>query len=123
MDPDWLLRGPFPAEFPTAERCHITELLNRPECPDVSLALARVPPGVTTRLHAVRGTAERYLILRGEGVVEVGGIAAQVGPGDRVLIPGDVPQRIANTGTTDLEFHCICTPRFRPEAYVDLEPA
>jgi hypothetical protein len=40
-----------------------------------------------------------------------------------VLIPPDAPQRIANTGAGDLEFHCLCTPRFRPEAYVDLEPA
>jgi hypothetical protein len=83
MDPDWLLCGPVPPEFPTAERCHVTELLNVPGCPEVSLALARVPPSVTTRLHALRGIAERYLVLRGAGVVEVAGVAARVGPGDR----------------------------------------
>ena len=63
------------------------------------------------------------MILRGEGLVEVGGMPAPVGPGDRVLIPPGVPQRITNTGEVDLEFHCLCTPRFRPEAYVDLGDA
>ena len=71
--PDWLIPGPFPPEFPTEERCSITELLNLAASPEVSLALARVAPGVTTRLHAVAGTVERYVILRGEGVVEVDG--------------------------------------------------
>jgi mannose-6-phosphate isomerase-like protein (cupin superfamily) len=118
--PPWFVPGPFPAEFPTDERCFITELLNLPESPEASLALARVAPGVSTRLHAVRGTVERYIVLSGEGVVEVGGVAARVGPGDRVLIPAGVPQRITNIGARDLEFHCLCTPRFRPEAYVDL---
>jgi mannose-6-phosphate isomerase-like protein (cupin superfamily) len=118
--PPWLLPGPFPAEFPTEERCAITELLNDPACPEVSLALARVAPGVTTRLHAVRGTVERYVILAGEGRVEVGGETARVGPGDRVLIPADVAQRITNTGSTVLEFHCVCTPRFEPANYHDL---
>ena len=121
MPPDWFLPGPFPAEFPTEERCRITELLNDPACPEVSLAMARVAPGVTTRLHAVRGTEERYVILQGTGLVEIGGEAVRVGPGDRVLIPADVPQRITNTGTGELEFHCICTPRFLPENYLDLD--
>ena len=32
-------------EFATSERCFITELLNHPTRPDVSLARARVTPG------------------------------------------------------------------------------
>lgn len=120
MPIDWLLPGPFPAEVPTEERCFITERLNDPLCPDVSLARARVPPGVTTRLHALAGTVERYVILMGRGRVEVGGVAAEVGPGDRVLIPAGVTQRITNIGAGDLAFDCLCTPRFRPENYQDL---
>lgn len=118
--PPWLVPGPFPAEFPTEERCSITELLNIAESPEASLALARVAPGVTTRLHAVLGTVERYVIVAGTGIVEVDGRTAPVGPGDRVLIPAGVPQRITGTGPQTLEFHCVCTPRFRPENYVDL---
>jgi mannose-6-phosphate isomerase-like protein (cupin superfamily) len=120
--PPWLLPGPFPAEFPTDERCAITELLNHPACPEVSLARARVAPGVTTRLHALRGTVERYVILAGHGVVGVDGETAPVGPGDRVLIPAGVPPRITNSDASDLVFDCICTPRFMPAAYLDLEP-
>ena len=105
MPPDWLIPGPFPAEFLADERCFITELLNLAESPEASLALARVAPGVTTRLHAVAGTVERYIILSGHGLVEVGGETAPVGPGDRVLIPAGVAQRIANTGTADLVFY------------------
>ena len=42
--PDWLVQGPFPAEHPTDERSRIAELLNLPENPAASLALARVDP-------------------------------------------------------------------------------
>lgn len=118
--PGWLLPGPFPPEFATEERCAIVEELNDPACPEVSLARARVAPGVTTRNHLLRGTVERYVIQEGEGVVEIAGLRHPVGPGDRVLIPADVAQRITNTGAADLVFHCVCTPRFRPENYVDL---
>ena len=78
---------PLPAEFHTDERCFITEHLNLPESPEASLALARVAAGVTTRLHAVRGTIERYVILKGTGLVEVGGEIAAGRSGDRVLDP------------------------------------
>lgn len=118
--PPWLVPGPFPPEFTTDERCSITELLNVDASPEASLALARVAPGVTTRLHAVAGTVERYVILSGTGVVEIDGVAARVGPGDRVVIPAGIPQRIAATGPEGLAFHCVCTPRFRPENYIDL---
>lgn len=40
-----------------------------------------------------------------------------------VVIPPDTDQRIANTGTSDLVFLAICTPRFREEAYQDTEAA
>jgi mannose-6-phosphate isomerase-like protein (cupin superfamily) len=97
--PTWFVSGPFPAEFHTDERCFITEQLNLSESPEASLALARVAPGVTTRLHAVHDTVERYLILKGTGLVEVGGETARVAVGDRVIIPAGVPQRITKPAT------------------------
>lgn len=119
--PSWLIPGPFPAEFPTDERCSITELLNLPENPSASLAFARVAPGVTTRLHAVDGTTECYVILEGTGVVEIDGVQAPVARGDRIVIPPGVPQRITCTGPATLAFYCLCTPRFSPQNYRDLE--
>lgn len=110
------------AEFPTAERCHVNELSNIADDPEVSIARARVAPGVVTRWHRLRDIAERYVILEGNGRVEVGDLPPQdVGPGDVVLIPPACRQRIACIGARDLVFLAICTPRFRPEAYLDGE--
>jgi len=37
------------------------------------------------------------------------------------MIPPSVRQRITNVGDSDLVFLAICTPRFRPEAYEEVE--
>jgi mannose-6-phosphate isomerase-like protein (cupin superfamily) len=117
-----ILRANETAEFYTEERCYILELSNTTEDEAVSIARARVLPGVTTRWHLLRGTAERYVIVSGAGRVEVGELAPQmVRPGDVVRIPPDCRQRITNAGTDDLIFLAICTPRFRPENYVDVD--
>jgi mannose-6-phosphate isomerase-like protein (cupin superfamily) len=109
-------------ELYTPEKCHIVELSNTPDDPEVSIARARVEPGVTTAWHRVTGTTERYVILQGKGCVEVSTLSAQeVGPGDVVLIPPSCRQRISNIGGEDLIFLAICSPRFRPDAYEQLQ--
>jgi mannose-6-phosphate isomerase-like protein (cupin superfamily) len=106
-------------EFYTDERCYIVELHNDGNS---SIARARVKSGVTTGLHSLLDTFEQYVILEGEGEVEVGeNPAVKVQPLDVVNIPADVPQRITNTGEADLIFLCICTPGFKPEVYRNLE--
>ncbi len=108
-------------EYFTAENCHILELSNSADDAPVSIARARVAPGVTTRWHRLHGITERYLILEGRGSVEVGDAAAEiVSPGDVVHIPAICRQRICNVGATDLVFLAICTPRFVEAAYEDL---
>ena len=112
------------AEFYTPERCFINELSNIDADPDASIARARVPAGVTTRWHRVVGTTERYVLLSGSGRAEVGNLPAQdVSVGDVVLIPPGCRQRITNIGADDLIFLAICTPRFRPDIYEDIDPA
>lgn len=112
------------AEYWFAEGCHILELSNSDADPAVSIARARVAPGVATRWHCLVDTAERYVLLAGRGRVEVGELPPrEVGPGDVVLIPAGCRQRIACLGPEELVFLAICTPRFRPAAYRDLEPA
>ena len=112
---------PGPAsEQLTPERCFVLEMWNDEDDPGVSIARARVEPGVTTQLHSL-DVDERYLIVAGGGQVEVGELQEEVGPGDVVVIPARVPQRIANNTDEDLVFYCICTPRFRPEGYEALE--
>ncbi len=109
-------------EFYTEERCYITELFNTPDDPDCSIARARVEPGVSTRRHQLQGIAERYYILSGTGRVEIGELPPrEVQAGDVVLIPPMCTQRISNTGTEDLLFLAICTPRFTQDAYIDVE--
>ena len=111
-------------EFYTQERCYITEMTNGPEDPELSIARVRVEPTVTTAWHRLKDTAERYVILSGEGRMEVGNLPSQqVRTGDVVLIPPNCPQRIVNTSAKDLIFLAICTPRFVNEAYEDLEEA
>ncbi|MBV2121401.1 MAG: cupin domain-containing protein [Candidatus Thiodiazotropha sp. (ex Ctena orbiculata)] len=111
-------------EFYTEERCHIIELNNSADDPQCSIARARVEPGVTTCWHCLSETAERYVIISGEGRVEIGETPAEsVKAGDLVIIPPMVPQRITNTGSEDLIFYAICTPRFLPENYQPLESA
>ena len=105
-------------EFATPEGCYIIEVSNSPDDPGVSIARARVEPGVTTRWHRLAATAERYVVLEGSGRVEIGDRPAQdVGPGDVVLIPPQCRQRITNTGAVDLIFLAICTPRFTEDCY------
>jgi mannose-6-phosphate isomerase-like protein (cupin superfamily) len=109
-------------EFYTDEKCYIIEVSNSDSDPDLSIARARVAPGVTTRWHRLAGIAERYLILSGQGQVEIGGLPPEpVGPGDVVLIPPMCRQRITNTGNADLIFMAICTPRFTAAAYEDID--
>jgi mannose-6-phosphate isomerase-like protein (cupin superfamily) len=110
-------------EFYTDEKCYVIELANSPDSPDASIARARVAPGVTTRWHRLIATAERYVMLEGRGRAEIGELPPQdVSPGDVILIPPSCRQRITNLGEEDLVFLAICTPRFRPEDYEDIDP-
>jgi mannose-6-phosphate isomerase-like protein (cupin superfamily) len=105
-------------EFFTPEQCFISEVLNDPSFPSFSIAKARVEPGVTTETHKLADTHEVYYIIEGMGVMYIDGNEAKpVGPRDAVYIAANSSQRITNTGTSDLIFLCICTPRFVPESY------
>jgi mannose-6-phosphate isomerase-like protein (cupin superfamily) len=118
-----LIRNPFlGTEFMTNERCHILEVWNDTSDSAVSIARARVSPGVTTQLHRLNGVDERYLIVQGEGEVLVGDLAKQaVRSGNVVVIPKGTPQQITNLGESDLIFYCICSPRFSPDCYESIE--
>lgn len=110
------------AEFYIHEGCFVNELSNIDADPEASIARVRVPARATTKWHRLVRTTKRYVLLSGTGRMEVGNLAPQiVAPGDVVLIPPDCRQRIANLGDEDLIFLAICTPRFRSEAYEDID--
>lgn len=124
-DAPLILQAVACSERLTEERCHIAELSNHDHDPALSIARARVGPGVTTRWHRLRDTTERYVIIEGSGIVELDQLPETlVQVGDVVLIPPGVRQRIHNPGPGDLVFLALCTPRFTWAAYddVDVEP-
>lgn len=109
-------------EYYFEEDCFIIEFWNSSGDKEVSIARARVKPGVTTRLHRLKDVTERYIILEGKGRIEVGELApTEVNPGDVVIIPPGTPQRITNIGDSDLIFLAVCTPRFTKDAYKDID--
>jgi mannose-6-phosphate isomerase-like protein (cupin superfamily) len=109
-------------EFPTAERCHVTEIANDSGDEYVSIARARVEPGVITAWHKLTGVSERYIIVSGKGRVELDDLEPiDVSAGDVVRIPADTSQRISNIGGSDLVFYAVCTPPFEAGCYVNLE--
>ncbi|MCB9308334.1 MAG: cupin domain-containing protein [Lewinellaceae bacterium] len=108
-------------EFHTEERCHIIEIMNTAAVDNLSVARARVEPGIITALHTLEAD-EYYYILEGAGEVEIdGSFKSEVAKGDLVRIRSGQTQRIRNTADSDLLFLCICTPRFRQESYTGLE--
>ena len=118
-----IVKGDSVNEFLTGEQCSISEIWNTSEDENLSIARARVEPGVTTTLHYLQGVNERYLITKGEGRIQVGGLPpSEVIAGDLVIIPAGTSQQITNIGETDLVFYCICTPRFSPNCYHDTRP-
>lgn len=109
-------------EYWSDEGCYILELANTAADESCSIARARVPAGGRTRPHSLLKTIERYVIIEGSGLVEINGLSPEsVGRYDVVQIPANVSQQITNTGERDLVFLCICTPRFRQAAYVELD--
>ena len=63
-------------EYYFKEGCYIIEVSNTDQDSAVSIAHARVLAGQQTAWHWLTDTYERYVILSGEGLVEVGDSAA-----------------------------------------------
>jgi mannose-6-phosphate isomerase-like protein (cupin superfamily) len=116
-----IIKADVSKEYYTQEKCYILENVNFPNDPHLSIARARVEPGVMTVNHLLKNVIERYLIIQGEGIVEIGGKTSPVGPGDLIVIPENTSQKITNTGKADLIFYCICTPGFTAECYLSLD--
>lgn len=109
------------SEYFFEEGCYITEISNSEDDSGLSIARARVEPGNTTKSHKLIDIIERYVIIEGEGLVEVGeGAPQKVSVNDVVIIPKQCIQRITNTGKVDLVFLAICTPAFDKRYYQEV---
>jgi mannose-6-phosphate isomerase-like protein (cupin superfamily) len=108
-------------EFFIEEQCFIIDSSD-PSDKVMSIAIARVEPGVTTVFHYLDGIDERYLMISGKGLMEVGDLPPQkIKSGDVVYIPAGTRQRITNADRDDLLFYCICTPPFEEKRYHNWE--
>jgi len=117
-----IITTPETDEYYFEEGCFILELSNSAQDPQLSIARARVKVGMTTRLHRLSHTIERYVILSGIGSVEVADLPAQtISAGNVVIIPPLCAQKITNIGTDDLIFLALCTPRFQTQFYEDID--
>ena len=116
-----IVRKEIKNEFFTDEQCFIIDSTDQSD-EAMSIAIARVEPGVTTVFHLLDGIDERYLIISGHGRMELGENQPEdIRSGDIVYIPAGTKQRITNLGSDDLIFYCICTPPFNSKRYRNLE--
>jgi mannose-6-phosphate isomerase-like protein (cupin superfamily) len=76
-----------------------------------SLAEAELESGQATRRHYHAKTEEIYVVLEGDGEMEVNGDRERVGPEDAVLIPPGAWHQIT-AGDQGIRFLCCCAPPY-----------
>ncbi len=67
------------------------------------------PPGAEAPLHVHHGEDEAFWVLEGGVTFEVGDAAIEMGPGDYVFGPREIPHRYM-VGDTGCRMLCICVP-------------
>jgi mannose-6-phosphate isomerase-like protein (cupin superfamily) len=77
-----------------------------------SLAEAWLEPGQATDRHYHAQTEEIYVLLDGEGEMEVEGDRRRVGPGDAILIPAGAWHQIRADDGAAVRFLCCCAPPY-----------
>ncbi len=86
-----------------------------------SIALITMPPGKASLLHYHPQAEESYLILEGEGHLQLGQEEGEVAAGDAILIPATMHHKISNRGDQDLVFLAVCVPAWEANNSVYLE--
>jgi mannose-6-phosphate isomerase-like protein (cupin superfamily) len=96
------------APFTTKDGSTIREYLHTER---QSLAEASLAAGRATERHYHRLAEEIYLVLDGDGVMELDDDERAVGPGDAILIPPAAWHRIT-AGDAGIRFLCCCSPPY-----------
>src|ERR1700682_5286948 len=92
-----IIRRSVDKEFITPERCWILESWNEPTDSTLSIARARVEPGVTTQAHRLRGVDERYIVVAGHGVARIGDLRPErAGRGDAPASPAGTSPKLTH---------------------------
>jgi mannose-6-phosphate isomerase-like protein (cupin superfamily) len=76
-----------------------------------SLAEATLDPGASTVRHYHARSEEIYLIVEGDGELEVDGETRRVGPGDAVLLPPGAWHELT-AGERGVRLLCCCVPPY-----------
>ena len=106
--------------FVTKDGSTIRSLLDLSNAPvrNQSLAEAFLPTGAATQRHYHLVSEEFYYVLEGSGVMEVGGVVREVGPGDAVLIPPGAWHELR--AIEAVRILCCCAPPYAHEdTYMD----
>jgi len=112
------------ATYITKDGSSICELMHptQHENKNQSLAQAIVPVNTETQLHHHKLTEELYYIQQGTGLMTLNDKQFNVEAGDTVCIPPQHKHKIKNTGQTELEFLCCCSPAYSHEdTYLEAE--
>jgi mannose-6-phosphate isomerase-like protein (cupin superfamily) len=98
--------------FTTKDGSTIRELLGTQHgTANQSLAEATLEPGQATQRHYHARSEELYVLLEGEGEMEVGGATRHVTAGDAILIPPGAWHQIT-AADAPLRFLCCCAPPY-----------
>jgi mannose-6-phosphate isomerase-like protein (cupin superfamily) len=89
------------------------------ESPTGSVELFRIEQGVALHKHPKENHV--LYILKGHGKGQIGDQTAEVGPGQIVVIPANVPHKLERIGDEPLDFILFSTPGFHPDDIVWLE--
>jgi mannose-6-phosphate isomerase-like protein (cupin superfamily) len=99
--------------FTTADGSTIRVLLDAESgTRNQSLAEAWLEPGQATQRHYHARSEELYVLLDGEGELEVDGERSRVGPGQAILIPPGARHQITASDDGPLRFLCCCAPPY-----------
>jgi mannose-6-phosphate isomerase-like protein (cupin superfamily) len=99
--------------FTTKDGSTIRELLGVEHgARNQSLAEAWLEPGQATQRHYHAVSEELYVLLDGEGEMEVDGERRRVARGDAVLIPAGAWHQITADAGVPLRFLCCCAPPY-----------
>ena len=77
-----------------------------------SLAEAWLEPGQATHRHYHARSEELYVLLEGEGEMEVDGERSRVAPGQAILIPPGARHQVTASADGPLRFLCCCAPPY-----------
>ena len=71
-------------------------------------------PGQVQKVHAHPGADKLYYVVEGRGEFEVGDEKQELGAGELLYVPEDVPHGVTNTGTERLAVMIVITPNPHP---------